>query len=1061
MAPKHSSFKQQGKSKQHCPACKKSFTKLGLHLQKSSNPACKNITMSSSTIPPSLVSLCSIVNHRGNQSHSSSPPFDDNSSVYVNAEDQSVDGISLLNSSEADLDNYNDDIDDDSDRNMLEADDTLDDCDEDPAISVLSPLCSNHLGFELLSPKLMSCLRIMAFCDDNGCPRIFYDQLITLIENEVIHNKLDLSTHAYRRKTLLRHVENKSPASPPVMETIALENTSTTPNASASNAQSRNFHDPINYIRGPRDSVALYRYDFLPQLFDILNDVNIFGYLHNLDVNKGPGADPFAMFRRDDGLLYEINSGSCYKAAYASMIKNPTKEFLLPIIMYLDKTACDRFGRNALEPVLISTSVISLDARQSNNAWRVLGYLPDMSAKSSAQNTTSNSKMPGSNQRNYHKCLERILSSLATAQGNNIHFKLRLGNHRKLVTLRIPLLMVINDGKSADMLCNRYGGFNELHRISRGCDSIRKDCSKQVFTCTYLRDADIAKLQDDALPNQTSDHTVASPQVVAQRKRRQLTAVDKLKSLSMHVCHNAFRAIHFGGDKRGIFGANPIDLMHAFNEGVLKYVLSIIFDSMGASRKSSLDNLVDAVFRQQKSSVRKDLPRTNFVKGFTNLTQITATEWIGVCFTTMIVSMLSSGKAILLGCVSGVGLNEDDTDSESDDSTTEDDAGGVPQRNNPKTSKRLRCSLLDLQELLQLMLCFHAWSKSKEAFDPTQNGIKQMKRALSIMLNKIKLWVPRLDGMGWNIQKFHDISHLIDDMARYGSPSNFDAGQGERSLKHFAKHPGRTSQKRDGLFAKQVANRIHESDNVRRVLRQSSPHHSLLPLPCLVGNSPDKRSTRFVGAAPNYSILANGSAHMSKWNGTVSSNVIFEVHPVIQQWFRKDMMNRKYNAVISCWTEYQKNGATFRAHPSYRSQSPWYDWCYVKFTNDDMEEDDDESLVSQQSSLTFFPAKLLCFYNDPVTNAAMALVHTCNNKNSAEDGNAVICEEWFLEYNRDGNVHRPVFRDVPVESLDEPIFAIQEIPGLRESICNVASLNDFNRCIVIKNRESHWAQAFL
>ena len=138
------------------------------------------------------------------------------------------------------------------------------------------------------------------------------------------------------------------------------------------------------------------------------------------------------------------------------------------------------------------------------------------------------------------------------------------------------------------------------------------------------------------------------------------------------------------------------------------------------------------------------------------------------------------------------------------------------------------------------MLCFHAWSKSKEAFDPTQNGIKQMKRALSIMLNKIKLWVPRLDGMGWNIQKFHDISHLIDDMARYGSPSNFDAGQGERSLKHFAKHPGRTSQKRDGLFAKQVANRIHKSDNVRRLLRQSSPHHSLLPLPCLVGNSTDK-----------------------------------------------------------------------------------------------------------------------------------------------------------------------------------------------------------------------------
>jgi len=58
----------------------------------------------------------------------------------------------------------------------------------------------------------------------------------------------------------------------------------------------------------------------------------------------------------------------------------------------------------------------------------------------------------------------------------------------------------------------------------------------------------------------------------------------------------------FGANKRGIFGATPTDLMHAFLEGVIKYLVRIFVDPVSPKNKAVFDFWIDEVFGHLKSS---------------------------------------------------------------------------------------------------------------------------------------------------------------------------------------------------------------------------------------------------------------------------------------------------------------------------------------------------------------------------------------------------------------------------------------------------------------------------
>jgi hypothetical protein len=896
-------------------------------------------------------------------------------------------------------------------------------------------------GYDVFSTQEMSLFRIMTFCDDVGCPRYFFDSLMKLLVCEVVDNKFDLSRKHPVRETLLRRLQKTCPTSPPTSIVVPLENES-------------KLNTPLNYSRGPRDVVEVIRYNFLEQLTDLLSDTTIFGDLANLDVNHTN--DRFGQFHRSDGKVDQVNSGSWYQTAYENVISDPPNEFLMPIIMYVDKTGTDVLQRHGVEPLLFTTSVITWKKRQDLRSWRALGFIPDLYTKSTAEKQAASGKAAnlGRSQRDYHSCLDKILETLIDVQKHGFIHHLRLGDQVKLVRIRVPVAFVINDGKSADMLCGRYGSYSK-GRISRACDVQFKDCGNPHHLCCYIEQDQIQALQFQAMDRlpEDSDNPIVS---VVDKKAARL----KLKELSTHLVNNAFHKVCFGGDNRGIYGCTPTDLMHAFLEGVLKYCMMVAFASLTVAKRAELDRIVHNVFCCQKNSVRSQFPRADFTHGITNLTLLTATEWGGVCFTLMLLTMMKSGQEVLS---SAFGYGED-----------EDLPGDY-------------ATLTDLQELLEALLSFHAWTKCSNSYVcSSPPSIESTLSSIRALLDMIRQRLPRNEGNGWQLQKYHELLHLADDISRFGAPRNTDAGPGERSLKFFAKRQAGTSQKRSSVFLEQVAARLHECAMIARLKRITDPtgEWSMIAFDCSENMCDDDNPNNSIKSELAGSINAlfeiTFSANQftgSKWNGTGKGHTT--VHPIITKWFCEDQRLRGYQENVLGWTEYIRDNHRFRSHPNYRSNGSWYDWVMVRYEDEiehstispptkrqrvenvtgasSQEEDPEDDRYPD----TYFPAKILCFFRDPVDGELNALVHTCEYSDHTQD--SVLCEVWELEFEvhtiRGTTEAYPTLRAVPVSSFDEPVLVLQEMPGLLESVDPIANPY-YKRCILVKNRERHWPSKF-
>ena len=64
-----------------------------------------------------------------------------------------------------------------------------------------------------------------------------------------------------------------------------------------------------------------------------MKDFDCFGSIDNLDVNKD---DVFGQYKVSNNKLSTVNSGLLYRQVYKNMVKDPNKDFLMPILF-----ACD------------------------------------------------------------------------------------------------------------------------------------------------------------------------------------------------------------------------------------------------------------------------------------------------------------------------------------------------------------------------------------------------------------------------------------------------------------------------------------------------------------------------------------------------------------------------------------------------------------------------------------------------------------------------------------------------------------------------------------------------
>ena len=117
-------------------------------------------------------------------------------------------------------------------------------------------------------------------------------------------------------------------------------------------------------------------FDFKSQLLSLINYSSLFNDLDNLDVNP---KNRFGKYKSHNQNLSTVNSGERYQMAYENMIKDPEKDFLMPIIFATDETKVSSQGKGSCWPLLFTTSILNQSSRNLPTAWKPLGYIYDTS----------------------------------------------------------------------------------------------------------------------------------------------------------------------------------------------------------------------------------------------------------------------------------------------------------------------------------------------------------------------------------------------------------------------------------------------------------------------------------------------------------------------------------------------------------------------------------------------------------------------------------------------------------------------------------------------------------
>jgi len=129
-----------------------------------------------------------------------------------------------------------------------------------------------------------------------------------------------------------------------------------------------------NSISNPTDTSVhqVVCCNFTSMLISLLQDKNI-NKMDNLVVNK---KGPSSKYISENGKLGEVHSGSWYEQAYKTMVKDISKDFLLPIIFAMDKTTISSTARMSVYAVMFTTTLFDYKTRNKAQAWRPLGYIP-------------------------------------------------------------------------------------------------------------------------------------------------------------------------------------------------------------------------------------------------------------------------------------------------------------------------------------------------------------------------------------------------------------------------------------------------------------------------------------------------------------------------------------------------------------------------------------------------------------------------------------------------------------------------------------------------------------
>jgi hypothetical protein len=103
------------------------------------------------------------------------------------------------------------------------------------------------------------------------------------------------------------------------------------------------------------DTIKVTRFDFMTQVKSLLDDP-VLNRDENLVINE---IDRFQKYFPPNGRLGECLSGSWYNHAWDEMVRDGICDFMIPIVLYIDKTQISVSGKLSIYPVQMSLGIFT------------------------------------------------------------------------------------------------------------------------------------------------------------------------------------------------------------------------------------------------------------------------------------------------------------------------------------------------------------------------------------------------------------------------------------------------------------------------------------------------------------------------------------------------------------------------------------------------------------------------------------------------------------------------------------------------------------------------------
>jgi hypothetical protein len=457
----------------------------------------------------------------------------------------------------------------------------------------------------ILSPVDCATLDVLKLCHAAGVSLEFYDILFALLRKHSSKNKVDI-TKLPKRDTFLKSLRSRISSPPPLIS-------------------------PVGNLQVPH-------FDILSQIRDLLGSF-VFNDLTNLCVNLDPQQRYKAFAATDDDKYVEMCAQEWYQLTYTEFITDPQKQFLLPLIFYIDETGTDVFQRYPLEPLMFTVGILRNFIRERSSSWRHAGFIPKVAK---AKNSCESLQL-------YHDCMAMVLSTLKPLQDNPPVEWLQFGDEPRVQKeLIIQVCFLMGDQKSQDNIVGRkLNNSGWAGRSHRGCMCSGPSSSDPRLRCQpvpinvvqYLRDlsftskADSSPMEAIRAKFPLTAHgkpSKSSKEAQDFVKRRAGLAREILGEVfSMHPLRNAWDDIGFGANKNGIFGATLDDPMHFNESGLFDGVTKAFYGCFTEEELKKFEESTRSLYRNSRSSVRSEYPKSRISKGFTSCTLKTANETVG------------------------------------------------------------------------------------------------------------------------------------------------------------------------------------------------------------------------------------------------------------------------------------------------------------------------------------------------------------------------------------------------------------------------------------------------